>query len=140
MSEPSAAAAQRRIDAIKRQIVALGLLRPGTLSQQYNVCGNPTCRCKADPPQKHGPYYQLSYTWRRKSRTHFVREEQLPQIQREVANYERLRALVGEWIDSALEIARLEREHRRHPQGKSPRKRADRGKRNRAKAKSTDAP
>ncbi len=122
MSDPSAAAAERRIEAIKRQIVALGQLRPGTLSQQYNVCGNPTCRCKADPPKKHGPYYQLSYTWRRKSRTHFVREQDLPQIQREVATYERLRALVGEWIDSALEIARLEREERRDPQGKSPRK------------------
>jgi hypothetical protein len=119
MPEPSASVLERRIDALKRQIVALGRLRPGTLSQQYNVCGNPTCRCKADPPQKHGPYYQLSYTWRRKSRTHFVREEDFPQIQREVANYERLRALVGEWIDAALEIARLEREERRSPHGKS---------------------
>ncbi|MGC9328602.1 MAG: DUF6788 family protein [Candidatus Hinthialibacter sp.] len=29
-------------------------MRPGALSQQYNVCGNPRCRCK-DPqhPQKH---------------------------------------------------------------------------------------
>jgi hypothetical protein len=119
MSEPSAVARQRRIDAIKRQIVALGPLRPGTLSQQYNVCGNPSCRCKADPPQKHGPYYQLSYTWRRNSRTHFVRQEDLAQIQREVGNYERLRALVGQWIDSALEIARLEREQRRNPQAKT---------------------
>jgi hypothetical protein len=98
MSEPSGAALQRRIDAIKRQIVALGPLRPGTLSQQYNVCGNPTCRCKADPPQKHGPYYQVSYTWRGQSRTHFVREEEFPHIQQQVANYERLRALVGQWI------------------------------------------
>jgi hypothetical protein len=119
MPEPSAAVLERRIDALKRQIVALGRLRPGTLSQQYNVCGNPTCRCKADPPQKHGPYYQLSYTWRRKSRTHFVRAEDFPQIQREVANYERLRALVGQWIDAALEIARLERQARHYPQGKS---------------------
>jgi uncharacterized protein DUF6788 len=119
MSEPSGAALQRRIDAIKRQIVALGPLRPGTLSQQYNVCGNPTCRCKADPPQKHGPYYQVSYTWRGQSRTHFVREEEFPHIQQQVANYERLRALVGQWIDSALEIARLEREQRRNPQAKT---------------------
>ena len=123
MPAPSAAAAQRRIDAIKRQIAALGRLRPGTLSQQYNVCGNPTCRCKADPPHKHGPYYQLSYTWRRKSRTHFVREQDRPQIQREVANYERLRALISDWIDAALEIARLERKHRRDPQRTSTRKR-----------------
>ena len=119
MSAPSVAAAQRRIDAIKRQIAALGRLRPGTLSQQYNVCGTPTCRCKADPPHKHGPYYQLSYTWRRKSRTHFVREQDLPQIQREVANYERLRALMSDWIDAALEIARLERGHRRDSPRKS---------------------
>ncbi len=25
-------------------------------------CGNPTCRCKAHPPQLHGPYY----VWTRK--------------------------------------------------------------------------
>jgi hypothetical protein len=72
--------------------------------------------------QKHGPYYQLSYTWHRKSRTHFVRDEDLSEIRREVANYERLRTLVGEWIDSALEIARLAREQRRYPQRKSARK------------------
>lgn len=117
----------RRIDAIKRQIVALGPLRPGTLSQQYNVCGRAICRCKADPPQKHGPYYQLSYTWRRKSRTHFVREEELAQIQHELANYERLRELLDEWIDLSLEIARLQREARTYPQGKSaPRRRESR--------------
>lgn len=119
MPTPSPRELQKRIESIKRQIVALGPLRPGTLSPQYNVCGSPSCRCKADPPQKHGPYYQLSYTWRRKSRTHFVRDEDLPQIQQEVANYERLRTLVGEWIDAALEIARLDREARRYPQAKS---------------------
>lgn len=135
MATPSLRELQRKIDAIKRQIVALGSLRPGTLSQQYNVCGNPTCRCKADPPKKHGPYYQISYTWRRKSRTHFVREEELPQIQQEVATYERLRALVGEWIDAALEIARIERESRRYPQGKSATRRR-RSRKTRARATS----
>jgi hypothetical protein len=38
----------------------------------------------------------------------------LLQIQCEVANYERLRALTGEWIDSALGVARLERGQRRN--------------------------
>lgn len=52
-----------------------------------------------------------------------MREEDFPQIQREVATYERLRALVGEWVDAALEIARLQRERRHDPQGKSARKR-----------------
>ncbi len=49
-------ALEAEIAEIKRQLAAIGDLRPGTLSEQYNVCGNPKCRCKADPPRKHGPY------------------------------------------------------------------------------------
>lgn len=32
----------------------------GTLLAVANRCGNPTCRCKGDPPQLHGPYWQWS--------------------------------------------------------------------------------
>ena len=50
---------EQRIERVKMRLCALGDLRPGSLSEQYNVCGNPRCRCKDDPPQKHGPYQQL---------------------------------------------------------------------------------
>ena len=62
---------ENEIAKIKQQIVQLDDLRPGTLSEQYNVCGTPGCRCKASPPQKHGPYHQLSLTRRGKSKTRF---------------------------------------------------------------------
>ena len=65
---------QKQIEEIKNQIVAIGDLRPGSLSEQYNVCGKENCRCKADPPKKHGPYYQLSYTRKGKSKSMFVRK------------------------------------------------------------------
>ncbi|MGC9225590.1 MAG: DUF6788 family protein, partial [Terracidiphilus sp.] len=52
----------RQIERVKGQLAALGDLRPGSLSTQYNVCGTPGCRCKATPPEKHGPYYQVSFT------------------------------------------------------------------------------
>ena len=68
---------EARIETLKQAIIRLGDLRPGKLSQQYNVCGKADCRCKADPPQKHGPYYQLSFTRKGKSSTQFVREEDL---------------------------------------------------------------
>ena len=45
----------RQIEKVKGQLAALGDLRPGSLSTQYNVCGTPGCRCKASPPEKHGP-------------------------------------------------------------------------------------
>ena len=54
---------QRRIEKIKAELEGLGGMHPGSISEQYNVCGTPGCRCKDKKnPQKHGPYYQLSFT------------------------------------------------------------------------------
>src|SRR5438552_15772745 len=96
-----------RIQKIKQRVAALGDLRPGAISQQYNVCGNPTCRCKATPPIKHGPYYQLSFTWKGKSSTRFVRDEEIHQVEKQLENYRRLRELVDEWIRLAADLADL---------------------------------
>ena len=78
----------------------------------------PGCRCK-DPkkPQKHGPYYQLSFTWRGKSSTRFVRPEQVAEMRQKVANYKRLRELVNEWVDLAVELERAEREKEKRAGG-----------------------
>ena len=96
-----------RIAKIKAALAALGDLRPGTLSEQYNVCGTPGCRCKSEPPQKHGPYYQVSFTWQGKSHTVFVRREDVPAVRTQLRNYQRLRTLVDTWISAAMEISRL---------------------------------
>jgi len=98
---------QQRIDKIKQQIAALGDLRPGALSQQYNVCGNPGCRCKATPPVKHGPYYQISVKRHGKSTTQFVREQDLAEVQSQLYTYRRLRELVDQWITLSAEISSL---------------------------------
>ena len=97
----------KRINAIKNELAALGPLHPGSISRQYNVCGNPTCRCKADPAQRHGPYYQLSYAYQHKSTSTFVREPDLAAVEQQLRNYERLRALVDEWVGLSIERARL---------------------------------
>ena len=98
---------QQRIDKIKQQITALGDLRPGALSQQYNICGNPGCRCKATPPIKHGPYYQISVKRHGKSTSQFVRDQDLEEVQTQLDNYRRLRELVDEWITLSSEISSL---------------------------------
>ena len=96
-----------RIEEVKRQLVALGEMRPGSLSTQYNVCGSPGCRCKASPPKKHGPYYQVSYTRKGKSGTRFVRKEDLLSIQRQLKDYARMRMLVDRWIELATRLSDL---------------------------------
>jgi hypothetical protein len=119
MSHDPGTPLQQRIERIKAEIAALGPLRPGTLSRQYNVCGTPGCRCKDDPAHRHGPYYQLSYTWHGKSRSEFVREPEIARVEEQVRTYARLRTLVDQWVDAAIELARLERQQLRSPQGLS---------------------
>lgn len=101
---------KQRIKAIKRELGILGPLHPGSVSKQYNICGTPGCRCK-DPenPKKHGPYYQLSYTWRGRHTSRFVRPDQLAGMEAKVENHRRLRDLVNEWISLSVELERLER-------------------------------
>ena len=98
---------ERRIAAIRRKLASVGELRPGNLSEQYNVCGKLGCRCKATPPQKHGPYYQLGWTRNRKSTTRFVRKSELATVRRQLKNYARLQSLVEEWVDASLQLCEI---------------------------------
>ena len=111
---------ERRIERIKSDLHALGELRPGSLSEQYNVCGVAGCQCKASPPKKHGPYYQLSFTRKGKSTSRFVRREEVAVVRRQLKNYSRLRALVDEWIDASMELSALRVELLRESAGKTP--------------------
>ena len=105
---------EKRIQKIKQQIGELGDLRPGALSQQYNVCGSPGCQCKASPPIKHGPYYQISFKRHGKSSSQFVREEDLNEVQHQLENYRTLRELIDEWITLSAQLSTLRlREKRR---------------------------
>ena len=98
---------EERIEKIKRQLAQLGDLRPGSLSKQYNVCGNPNCKCKATPPKKHGPYYQLSLTRKGRSRSRFVRKQDVAIVRAQLRNYAKLRKLTERWIDLAEELSIL---------------------------------
>lgn len=101
---------ERRIQEIKRQLAGLGPMHPGSISEQYNVCGQAGCRCK-DPkqPQRHGPYYQLSYVCRGKHTTRFVTAERVAKMRKKVDNYKQFRELVNEWVELAVELERVER-------------------------------
>jgi len=105
--QPEISSLERQIAMIKRELLELGDLRIGSLSRQYNVCSTPGCRCKASPPQKHGPYYQLSFTRKGKSGTHNLRKDSLPTVRRQLRNYAKLRKLVDRWIELATKLSVL---------------------------------
>ena len=96
----------KRILRIKQELVELGEMRPGTLSKQFNSCGNPNCRCKdSKNPKKHGPYHQLSYTRHGKSKSEYVKIDQIPIIKQQIMNYKQFVKLTQDWIDLSIELA-----------------------------------
>ena len=104
-------ALEKKIQQIKTQLLALGDMRPGSLSRQYNVCGKKGCRCK-DPvhPKRHGPYYQLSYVHRGRSTSQFIRPELRATVRAELATFKTFRKLTAQWVDLALTVAKLKLE------------------------------
>jgi hypothetical protein len=90
----SAAEAEARYEALKREIRELGFVRPGSLVRRFMPCGNPSCRCMGEPPELHGPYYQWSYKVAGNTRTVRLSEEQARLCREWIRNHRRLRVLV----------------------------------------------
>jgi hypothetical protein len=53
---------EQRHRALLAELANIGLVLRGTIAPRRMRCGNPTCRCRAHPPQLHGPYF----VWTRK--------------------------------------------------------------------------
>jgi hypothetical protein len=101
-------AIEKRIQKIKKEISLIEDMRPGKLSKQFNICGNPTCKCKdIKNPQKHGPYFNLSYTFEGKSKTQFIRPEFANEIEKETNKYRRFKDLVQLWISLSIEKSNI---------------------------------
>ena len=115
---------ETQIEKVKSQLLKLGEMRPGSLSRQYSACQKPGYKC-VDPikPQKHGPFYQLSYSHQGKSTTQFVRPQFVPQVRKQLAAYKKFRALTQKWVALALELSKLKLEEARSAVSKQPKTR-----------------
>jgi hypothetical protein len=74
-------AQQARAEAITAEITArladLAFALPGTVADRLTRCGYPGCRCRADPPQPHGPYHQWTRKKNGKTATRILTDDQL---------------------------------------------------------------
>jgi hypothetical protein len=88
---------EKRIEKIKQELLKTGQMRPGSLTCQYR-----------NPKDKTGPFYQLSYTHKMKSRTEYVRPEFVAQIRKQVSQYKGFKQLVEEWIELAIQHSKMQ--------------------------------
>lgn len=93
---------EQKIDNIKKELVSIQQMRPGSLTKQYQ-----------NPKEKKGGFYQLSYTHHMKSKTEYVRRENVKDIRKQIAEYKRFRKLIQAWIDLAIEYSRLKSDVRK---------------------------
>ena len=96
MSQKRIQQIEQRIDRIKRALLEIGPMRPGSLTRQYK-----------DPQHHTGAYWQISYTRQMKSRTEYVRKEYVKEVRRQTVTHKRFKRLVDQWIDLSIEHSRL---------------------------------
>ena len=87
---------QRRVEKIKQQLLNIGEMRPGSLTMQYQK-----------PKEKKGGFYQISYTYKMRSKTEYVRPEFVKDLKGQVAQIKKFKKLMQEWIDLAIEHSQL---------------------------------
>jgi hypothetical protein len=87
---------ERRIEGIKKELLEIGPMRPGSLTRQYK-----------DPKQRTGAYWQISYTRQMKSRTEYVRREWVKAVRHQIATHKRFKRLVDQWIDLSIKQSKL---------------------------------
>src|SRR5260370_7374561 len=83
---------QDRAVGIAAELASLGLALPGTLIERHVRCGRANCRCHADPPVLHGPYWQWTRKTGGKTVTRLVPDEQLDDYRQWLDNHRPLRA------------------------------------------------
>ena len=81
---------ENRFETLKASLADLSPIRRGTFLRRFVRCGSAGCRCRADPPQLHGPYYEWTRKVKGKTVSVRVTEEQARLIKQWIANDRRL--------------------------------------------------
>ena len=87
---------ERRYRALLEQITEVGFIRSGSVAPRFNYCGKPNCRCHADPPQPHGPYWQWTAKVDGKTVNRRLTSQQAERYQEWIGNDRKLRALIDD--------------------------------------------
>jgi hypothetical protein len=89
------------------QLASTDLISSGSVVQRFMPCGKPNCRCHADPPQLHGPYWQWTTAVGGKTVTRRLSERQAHLYQQWIANRRRLQGLVAEMEKVSRQAAEI---------------------------------
>ncbi|MGH9074082.1 MAG: DUF6788 family protein [Acidimicrobiales bacterium] len=108
--DPDAQAEAARIGAELAALARSGMVLPGSIIERLTRCGRPNCACHADPPRRHGPYWQWTRKVAAKTVCRWLSAEQAGDYRAWVDNDRRAHALLARL--EALGVAALEADPR----------------------------
>ena len=95
---------EERFAELKASIAEVGHFRRGSVQRRLVPCGKAGCRCQADPPKLHGPYYQWTRKVRGKTVTVRLSRDQAALLREWIANARRLDKLVAQMERLSLRL------------------------------------
>ena len=107
---------QRARDARQAQLHAQGPVLAASLVLLHRTCGKPTCRCAQG--HKHPGHY-LTWKEQGKTRSAYVPQALLPQVQQWQNEYRRLKGLIAEISQLSLALVRTHTTQQRRRAGRS---------------------
>ena len=104
-----------KIAAELAAIARTGEVLPGSIVSRRTHCGRTGCRCMADPPQPHGPYYQWTRKVAAKTVGRWLSPEQAADYQAFIDNHRRIRELFARLEAIGLETLEADSRTRHKP-------------------------
>jgi hypothetical protein len=98
---------QRSYRELAERVADIGFIAAGSVTLTHNRCGKPNCRCHADPPQLHGPYWQWTAKVDGKTVTKRLTPAEAKLYQEWISNDRQLRALITQMRDVAAKATAL---------------------------------
>lgn len=98
---------QLRQRELARQILDLGFVQQGSVVLRHTYCRTPGCRCHAERPQPHGPYWQWTRYDSGRTITRRLTERQAALYQEWIANRRRLGDIIAEMEKVGEQAAKL---------------------------------
>ncbi|MGH2651351.1 MAG: DUF6788 family protein [Actinomycetota bacterium] len=87
---------ERKYRDFAAELAQIGFISPGSLVLRETSCGKPGCRCRGEPPRRHGPYYQWSRALAGKTVSRRLAEGEAQLYRTWIDNRRRLERIVTE--------------------------------------------
>ena len=96
---------ERRYRELAHQLADIEMISAGSLTRRYTHCTSPGCKCRADPPQPHGPYWQWTSKIDGKTITRRLTPDQAELYRQWIANDRRMRNIIEQMRTVAAKAA-----------------------------------